>query len=675
MRSHAAVCLLMIAAPLPALAQSPAAAPSLAASLAVGDPPIVDGIVGAEEWENASAAGDFIQYEPRRGDPATRATEVLVLNTPSHLYVAFRVHDEEAPTAQLTRRDDDVMADDSVVVLLDTYRDRQSAYLFGLNLLGTQADARIVADGRTIDRDWDGAWEAAAARTDYGWSAEFAIPLSTLKYRSGESVTWGANFGRTRRRNLEIDFWTGPLDAQFRVSQAGDLTGLNAPPAPQRHRIVPYALGQAQTGNRSDGQVGIDARYEVTPSSSLIGTINPDFATIEADQERINLTRFELSQTEKRQFFMEGNELFRQRIRTFYSRRIADVAVGGKLQSRHGPWTIGALYARAESPEESDLADYSVLRVQRDLGRSSVAVTAADRGLRGAHQGSVGLDATLFFTPTFGMTAQLIQSYGPTEGGALAYFIRPSFDSPTAHFHVRYTHLGDNFGDNVNAIGFIRDDDRRELDSAFSKTFWVPAGPIERIQYNSNYNIYWSQKGVLRSWQIDQSFKFELRNRLSFDVEHTEEFKRFEKDFRNRQTGFKVGFNTREFASVAAGYAFGRNFDADFQLWSAQGGYKLTDGLSVEYELQRLELNPDPDKESTWIHVVRASQFFTPDLFLRAFLQTNSVIDRRNVQAVFVYRYLPPFGTLQLAYQRGTAEFGERSDQGDTLFVKATAVF
>lgn len=126
---------------------------------------------------------------------------------------------------------------------------------------------------------------------------------------------------------------------------------------------------------------------------------------------------------------------------------------------------------------------------------------------------------------------------------------------------------------------------------------------------------------------------------------------------------------------MRVGYEFARNFDADFQLWTAAAKYKVTDALSTEYELQRLLLDPDPQDESTWIHVVRANQFFTKDLFVRLFFQTNSTIDRRNVQAVFVWRYQPPFGTVQLAYQRGTAAFGERSDQGNTLFLKMTTVF
>jgi hypothetical protein len=86
-------------------------------------------------------------------------------------------------------------------------------------------------------------------------------------------------------------------------------------------------------------------------------------------------------------------------------------------------------------------------------------------------------------------------------------------------------------------------------------------------------------------------------------------------------------------------------------------------------------LDPDPDEDGTWIHVVRANQYFTQDLYFQLFLQTNSAIDRRNAQAVFVYRYKPPFGTLQVAFQRGTAEFGESSEQGNTLFLKATWVF
>jgi hypothetical protein len=636
-------------------------------------PPVIDGAIAAAEWQNAAVAENFIQYEPRRGEASAYKTQALVLYDAGHLYVAFRLWDAEAPTSQLTRRDADLFNDDAVILILDSQLDRRTGYYFMTNAIGTQTDGRIVDDGRTVDLNWDAPWKSAANRTEDGWTVEMAIPFTSIKYRAGKSIAWGINLGRCKRRTLETSYWAGPLENRFRISQSGRLAGLDIAPPARRHQIIPYTLSRLQQDQASDGDAGVDVRYTLTPQMSAYATVNPDFATIEADQEQVNLTRFELALREKRQFFLEGNELFQQRIRTFYSRRIPDIAGAGKLFGKQDKWTVALLAARAKSSGE---ATYGVARLQRDIwGSSNLAFTAANRRLAGMNQGSAGLDATLFFTKTLGFTGQLIRSYGAFDEGVWAYFLRPAFDSPTAHFHVRYTHLGERFGDNVNAIGFIRDDNRRELDSALEKTLWLRRGLLEKTQYDSNYNIYWGQDGALRSWQIDQSLEFELRNRIGLVAEHTEEFKRFEKDFRNRQTAVEIGYNTREFQSIKTGLEFGKNFDSDFRLWTARWGYKLTPQLSVEYELERLNLNPDPENESTWIHVVTANQFFTKDLFLRVFFQTNSVIGRENVQAVFVYRYQPPFGTLQLAYQRGTAEFGQRSQQGNTIFLKATRVF
>jgi hypothetical protein len=637
--------------------------------------PVLDGDLGDSEWTAAAVVDRFVQYEPRRGAESARRTEALVQYDTLHLYVAFRVWDEGEIAAQLTQRDADLLRDDAVTVVLDTFHDRRTAYYFVANALGTQADGRIADDGRSVDGSWDAPWKVATRRTGFGWTAEFAIPLASLRYVAGKGRTWGINLGRSHRRTLEISYWAGPLENQHRISQAGRLDGLELPAPARRHQVIPYGLSRLQQHERSDWDAGLDARYGLTPQMALYGTILPDFATVEADQETINLTRFEVSLREKRQFFLEGQELFGQRIRTFYSRRIADIAGGGKLLGRQGPWTLAA-FSVVSAPIDGDRANYTVARAQRDiLGRSNVALMVSNRRLRGVDEGAVEIDSNLLFTKTFGFTGQLIKTHGRFGQGTWAWFVRPSYDTPTGHFHVRYTHLGDRVGDNLNPVGQIRDDDRRELDSAVEKTFWRQTGLVQRIDYGSNYNVYWGQNRDLRSWQIDEGIEIELRNRVSVEVDYTEEFKRFEKDFRNRQVGVQLGYNTREYQSVRAGYEFGRNFDADYDLWTAAARRKLTERLSTEYELQRLSLRPDPEGESTWIHVMRANHSFTKDLFLRVFFQTNSAIDRRNVQALFVYRYLPPFGTLQIAYQRGTAAFGQRSTQGHTLFLKATTVF
>jgi hypothetical protein len=666
----------MLVSLLTALAQQPAPAPIALQARRAATPPIIDGRIDSLEWRAADSATGFRQFLPRRGEPASRPTTARVLYDGAALYVAFEVHDDQPLAAQLTRRDAELLEDDAVVLVLDTHRDRQTAYYFITNLLATQADGRIADDGRTVDPSWDGRWRAAARRTPYGWSAELAIPFSTLAFRPGSGRTWGINLGRSRRTTLERSFWTGPLDDLYRVSQAGELQGLDVPAPARRHQVIAYGLSRLQEDSTAGWGAGLDAKYALRQDVIAQATLNPDFATVEADREQVNLTRFEISLPEKRPFFLEGSELYRQRIQTFYSRRIADIRAGAKLNAREGPWTAAVTWALEDAAGATPDASYVVARFRRDVfGRSNTAFTVADRIRDGTHQGSAGVDATLFFSRTLGLTGQWIEAFGPVKGGRRAFFLRPAYDTPTGHFHVRYTDLGNAFGDNANAVGFIRDDDRRELDAAASRSLYFRRGALERLGYDSNYNIYWSQAGPLRSWEIRQGLDLDFRNRLSLSVGHIEDFQRFEADFRNRNTELEIGYNTREFQSVSAGFAWGKNFGSDFRLWTAAAAWKPRPSLSLEYQLERLTLNPDPDMESTWIHVARINQSFTPDLFLRLFVQTNSAIDRRNVQALFVWRYLPPFGTIQVAYQRGTAAFGTRSAQGNTLFLKATAVF
>jgi len=675
-RAWALQLVLCVLTPVWVVAQAPAGHRPIVTAVKPAQPPVIDGVVQDDEWAGAPIAGGFVQFEPRRGEPASVRTEARVLVDATHIYVAFRCWDDEPLTARLTQRDSNLLSDDSVVVLLDTANDRQTAYYFYTNPLSTQMDGRVTDDGRQTDSTWDGPWRSVARPTDYGWSVEFAIPFSSLKFAAGSGREWGINFGRERRRTLEFSSWSGPLDNIARVSQAGALVGLDLAPPARRHQIVPYGLTRLQEGTQADWEAGIDARYSITPQMAIYGTLNPDFATVEADVEQVNLTRFEVSLPEKRQFFLEGNELFAQRIRTFYSRRIADIRGGGKLLGRQGPWTTAFIAAQTEPDDTQGSANFTVGRLQRDVfGRSSIAVNLDNRHLDGRNQGSVSVDTNLFFSRFTGMTAQIMESWGPYGRGTEAFYVRPSYDSPTGHFHVRYTHLGSRLRDNLNVIGRIPDDDRREFDSALSKTWHVASGAFEQVEYNSNYNIYWSQTGTLRNWQIDESADVQFRNRFSAEVGLTEQFIRFEKDFRNRQIELGVGYNTREYNSVRMGVEFGRNYDADFQLWSVVARRKLTPQLSAEYSLERLWQSPDPEGESTWIHVFRANQYFTKDLFLRAFYQINTAIERHNIQAAFIWRYLPPFGTIQVVYQRGTAAFGERSNQGHTLFLKATTVF
>ena len=640
----------------------------------------VDGILDEPGWGDALAASQFIQLQPEKGRPASERTEVRILFDDHHVYFGFWCYDEEPDkiAARMTRRDMDLREDDSVYVLIDTFHDRRTCYYVSTNLLGTQWDGRITENGRTFDSTWDGIWKSAAQRTDFGWTAEFAIELSSIKYDPGENVTWGLSLGRGIPRKLEFSFWTGPLESPYKVSLFGELKGLDLKKAEKKVQIIPHIIGKAQENKKTTAEVGMDARYAFSQAVSGNLTINPDFATVEADQEVINLTRFETYLPEKRNFFLEGSEIYQQRIQLFYSRRISDIYGGAKVYGKVRGYEFQGLTAQTKEDEAggTDSANFTVFRLKKDVMKSSnVGFLAANKLVDGKNQGTTGIDTALYFSDTFSFTGQFALSYGDKNADNIAFFLRPSYDTTTFHIHLRYTQLGRNFADNANQVGFIRDDNRRELDSAVNKTFYPKKLGLERIEYDSNYNIYWGLDGTLRSWKIDQEVGFDLKNKLSFTLEHHEEFKLYEKEFRNRQSEIDIGYNTREWQRASVAYSFGRNYDRDFQLLEGHVNFKLTRDFSVSYGLERVLFDPDPEEDSTWIHVVRATNYFTNDLFIKLFYQLNTAIDKSNIQVLFVYRFQPPFGSIQVAYQRGTGEFGERGTQGHTLFLKFAYMF
>jgi len=645
------------------------------------DTPIkVDGVLNEKSWGKAPKATRFIQFEPDKGSPASEQTMVRIVFDDRFVYFGFWCYDSEPHkiAARMTKRDADLRADDSVYVLMDTFHDQRTCYFISTNLLGTQWDGRITENGRTFDSTWDGIWKSAAQKTDFGWTAEFGVELSSIKYEPGQGKMWGLNLVRGIPRKLEFSFWTGPLDSPYMVSQFGDLKGLDLEKATKTVQVIPHIISKAQEKKRTTAEVGLDTRYAFSQAVSGNFTINPDFATVEADQEVINLTRFETYLPEKRNFFLEGSEIYQQRIRLFYSRRISDIYGGAKVYGKVKGYEFQGLTAQTTKEQEigEGSANFSVFRLKKDVMKSSnIGFTGANKLINGKNWGTAGVDTALYFSDTFKFTGQLAASYGGANTDNIAFFLRPAYETATFHTHIRYTHLGGNFADNANKVGFVRDDNRRELDSAVRKTFYLKKWGFERFEYDSNYNIYWGLDGTLRSWKIDQEAKFDLKNKFSFELEHHEEFKLYEKEFRNRQSVFELGYNTREWQQATFSYSFGRNFDRDFQMLEGNVNFKLTRAFSTSYGLERVLFDPDPKSESTWIHVLRATHYFTHDLFIKLFYQINTVIDKRNIQVLFVYRFQPPFGSIQIAYQKGTGEFGEKGTQGHTLFLKFAYMF
>ncbi|MEX0719224.1 MAG: DUF5916 domain-containing protein [Balneolaceae bacterium] len=317
-------------------------------SLRISDDGLItlDGITTEDVWKKAPVATGFTQRQPDDGKPATEKTEVRLLYTDAALYVGITAYDSNPDSilASLFRRDGSESSD-WVYVSLDSYNDKRTAFTFAINPRGVQKDV-LYYDDNSEDILWDAVWESNTQILETGWSAELKIPLSQLRFSSKNAEQqWGINFQRRLARNGEISYWAPTdLNTTGMVSKFGRLNGIRNLKEPRRLEITPYLSGNMirvpktstsnpyYSRNEFAGGMGGDIKYGVTSDLTLTATINPDFGQVEADPAVINLTANENFFSERRPFFLEGNDIFRfgdtktySRFGnpiTFYSRRI-----------------------------------------------------------------------------------------------------------------------------------------------------------------------------------------------------------------------------------------------------------------------------------------------------------------------------------------------------------------
>ena len=345
----------------------------------------LDGKLDEPAWRDAPVTDDFTQIDPEEGKPASQRTEVRVVYDDDALYVGVRLHDTGHVTARLGRRDMPLGDSDWFGVMLDSYHDHRTAFGFDVNPLGVRRD-----EVQTIDQDdnsWDPVWAVATSMDSGGWTAEYRIPFSQLRFSRDSVQTWGVQFERVIGRRNEYAVSTFiPKKESCCVPRYGHLEGLRNLAAGRRLEVLPYAVSRAEyvnpgpnpfrTNREYRADAGLDVLYRVASNLTLNAAINPDFGQVEVDPAVVNLGVYETFFEEKRPFFLEGSEIFDFGLgntsggQLFYSRRIgraptlfppsalSDVPtqttiIGAtKLSGKVGGWSVGslaALTAREES--------------------------------------------------------------------------------------------------------------------------------------------------------------------------------------------------------------------------------------------------------------------------------------------------------------------------------------
>jgi len=484
------------ATPVPAAAEAtaPAGRPSLMAlAMPKGAEREIhlDGRLNEPEWRSADSIAELTEVEPKQGRKPSARTVVHVLASPTGIVIGFHCYEDSSLMYAVTKaKDVELDEEDHVVIVLDTFGDERSGFVFAVNPLGAQFDGIITAQGLDVNNKWDTVWEAGVARVPDGWSGEIRIPIQSLSYRKGLD-RWGMNFERHVQNIQETSRWSGAkLDFEiFQMGVAGQLKGLPAFDQGVGLTIRPahvrrFVMEDPGEGRDTEGDMSLDITQKLGPNLNGMLTVNTDFAETEVDQRQTNLSRFDILFPEKRAFFLDGADIFEfgtgtdledANLLPFYSRRIGiftpegddegvevPIRGGGKIQGRIGQTNVGALIVGTGTVEDLPLhnTEMGVVRVRQNVfSESSIGVLGTSGDPLGRRSWTAGADFT-FRTSRFRGDKNLQAGVWGSQvdrddltGDRGAYGGKLAYPNDLLNLEATYYHVGDHYDP---SLGFVQ---------------------------------------------------------------------------------------------------------------------------------------------------------------------------------------------------------------------------
>jgi hypothetical protein len=504
-------------------ADAPAALPPVAVRHRAA-PITLDGDLSDAGWRDAVRIDHF--YETSPGDntqPAVRTIALLTFDD-RYFYVGVRCEDPNpaAIRAPYTERDKVIATDDYVAIFLDTQNDRRSAIELRVNPRGIQGDAGFNDGNSYEDFSPDYFYETAAHIDARGWTAEFRIPLSTLRYASTGAPVWNILVWRNYPRQYRYTYTSAPIarGSNCTVCHAQPLVGITALPGSHHLTVAPYVTAQqvfdpaAARSHVVHSDAGVDAKWNASATGAVDLTINPDFSEVEADVPQITVNqRFAVFFQEKRPFFLEGTGLFDTPLPVVYTRAINSPLFGicntGKLgrtaytfllytflltEDRGGGVTI------VPGPLSSFLAprDFRSLdligRVRQEVGRSFIGAVITDSEIEGGgHNRVIGPDFQ--WRPNAdvdSITGEFLasdtrkprtQNASPVSdrlrSTSHAAYVLWNHQDRSADWGAKAVDVGDHFRAD---LGFVTQNDYREIQTYYARHFYSSAGGFSYIR-------------------------------------------------------------------------------------------------------------------------------------------------------------------------------------------------
>ena len=661
-------------------------------------PPRIDGLIRDACWENVEPVSGFFQFDPVNGIRASEETLVWMVYDQKNIYFAFLMRDSQPDKiwAELTPRNE-YENNDSITVILDTYNDKRTSIRFTVNPRGVQKN--------TVET----IWKSGAVIQDDGWTAEMAIPFKSLRFSPKEDQVWGINFERYIFRLNEQDYWTDVDRDIPLLQQMGELTGLSGVKPGYNLEFFPYAGVRTSRweGEKDDKlAAGLDVKYGILPNLILDLTASPDFSEVESDPFIYQRTPYENYFRENRPFFSEGSQYFRLSteqeyswrpdVNLFYSRRISDPKIAGKISGKTGGYSFGILGAL--NKEEAGDALYTVVRIQKDIFRNSqIGIYYAGMSFEENYNGNIALDYNFNFSRIYflrGMHALSFNKNYPSNNHGM-HVVQFERDADAGlQLEMNFQRIEENVDVRT---GFVNQTDTQTFELSSGYAWRFNQGQLKRIsldlggnlEHDSHGNLtgdaidfrYWTE--FLALYSIHGGFSVGKSKYQIFDANErlvwTHDFIRTyggDIDFRWDRGGFvkevsieagweKRGIYNDDFSQVERGSHLSAEFELTLRPLSS-----LEWSFSSDWIKQKIDRTGetvfDGMTYATALHLQ-----LTRNLFVNTRLFGETRDDQYNFDFLVGY-YFGAGNVIQLSYKKGSRTENFLTEKGYSLTLKVS---
>ena len=668
----------------------------------IDNPITLDAELSEDEWKNTKGASGFWQYFPLDSIQAKQQAIIKFLFDDDNLYVGIKVNAlANSFIIPSLRRDFSAGGSDNITLLFDTFNDGTNAFIFGTNPYGIKREMLLSGGGselRGFTMAWDTKWKCKTAIKEDHYIAEMIIPLSAFKYREGETK-WRFNSYQFDTQDNERNTWVNIPQNQFifNLAYMGEMIfekplGKSKTPV----SIIPYintitAKDFENDVSQTDLKFGGDAKFTIGNSLNLDLTINPDFSQVEVDQQVTNLTRFEISLPERRQFFIENSDLFadfgnNRDSNPFFSRRIgiAQDANGNTIENNiiggvrlsgkvNNNLRVGLLTMQTAEDIKNEIptVNNSVITLQQKVfKRSNISVMFINKQAtkeysfltdEDKYNRIIGLDYRLasedntwvgkyFLHKSF---TQGVKDKNYSAGFSTQYFNRD--------FNVRLSgvYVGDNY---ESDLGFLRRTDIFKITPKIERTFWPIESAIQKHSFSITPIFIWkpdlnfknSDYAVISRWQANfkntGEFTAEMYNRFTylfstFDPTGTDGAIALPIDSSYKYTTVSLGYRSdkRKTLSYQIEPSIGTFFNGKKYSFEANLAWriqpKFSGSLQVNYD--KIDL-PDPYPDaSIWLIGPKVDLTFNKSIFWSTFIQYSSQQKNVGINTRLQWRFAP----------------------------------